>query len=882
LGAWGLGWEVWLDGQEITQFTYFQQAGGQVLEPVAVEITYGLERIAMALQKARDFRALRWNEHFTYGDVHLQSEQEFSKYAFEVADVERLRQAYTIYAAEAEAALVSGLVLPAHDYVLKCSHTFNLLDTRGAIGVTERQGMFGRMRDLSRRTAQLYLEQRQRLEFPWLAESAGLAAVAEPMGKSHTVSLPMTQTPQPLLFEIGTEEMPAADLEAGLEQLRRVIPELMTTLRLEYGSIKVIGTPRRLVVSVENLAPRQADLEQVVKGPPADRALDASGVPTKAAEGFARSRGVAVEDLQVVEMDGGRYVAATVRQVGRPTIEVLADALPQVIAGLKFDRSMRWNQTNVAFSRPIRWLLALYGSSVVPFEYAGLVSGRLTRGLRFVEPVEISVEVPVDYFAALKSQGIILDPNERKAVIAVQVQRLASGVHGQVPDDPALLDEVNNLVEAPTALRGEFEHQFLELPREVLISVMRKHQRYFPVFEQSGEEPRLLPNFIAVRNGDEKHLDLVTQGNADVIRARFADASYFIRADLKKPLHEYLPRLNLLTFQKDLGSMLDKTHRLVALVEDLALILDLSQAELEKTRRAALLCKADLATHMVVEMTSLQGVMGRYYAQHSGESADVANAIYEHYLPRFTGDTLPLSKAGLLVGLADRLDSLAGLFAVGLAPTGAKDPFAQRRAALGLVQSLIGWNLDMDIQQALRFAGGHLPVRFGADELSACLNFITERLRNSLLDQGYRHDVVDAVVLAQGRKPAGAARAVKELTEWVNRPDWHTILPAYARCVRITRDLDENYMVSPEAFVDEAEKALCKAIKIARVAERHEGSVGDMLKAFLPMIEPINLFFDRVLVMAEDPVLRTNRLGMLQMIASMADEVADFSHLEGF
>ncbi len=895
LGAWGLGWEVWLDGQEITQFTYFQQAGGMALNPVAVELTYGLERIAISLQRVNSFRDIQWSPALTDGDVNLQAEQEHSKYYFEVAEVERLRQMYDLFEAEAEACLARGLVLPAHDYILKCSHTFNVLDTRGAIGVTERQALFGRMRELSRRVAEAYVEQRQRLEFPFIkdnGEQDGIAARQHGAIRTPTPLLP--GAPLPFLFEIGVEELPAGDLDAALDQLGRRFPAMLDDLRLQHGALRVYGTPRRLVMVVEDLAPNQPDLEQIIKGPPAERAFDNQGQPTKAAEGFARSKGVTVADLQVREMEGGRYMAAVVRQAGRPALQVLAEALPELIASLRFDKPMRWNSSNVAFSRPIRWLLALLGegeqSQVAPFEFAGLQSGRTTRGLRFYQPAELEVFSTAEYFRLLSSQGILLDKEERRRAIDTQVRSLALQAGGAVLDDPALLDEVTNLVEAPTALLGAFDPSHLHLPREVLVSVMKKHQRYFPVVapikdgqpDDPGTPRPLLPYFIAVRNGDSQGLDLVVEGNEHVIRARFADADFFVREDRKKPLEDYLSRLATLTFQTRLGSMLDKSHRIRALVVDLAPLLGLSQAELAVACRAAELCKADLATHMVVEMTSLQGIIGRYYALDSGESKEVAQAIFEHYLPRYTGDQNPASLPGLVVGLADRLDTLAGLFAAGLAPSGNKDPFAQRRAALGLVQSLAAWDVDFDLRRALPAAASHLPVSSSPEIQAAVLDFIVERLRNILLEQSVRYDVVDAVLAAQGANPAAAVRAVRALSAWVARPDWHTILPAYARCVRITRDLDKKFIVDPAAFVEPQEIGLYRALQTAEAEPRAPGSADDFWNAFLPMIPVINRFFDTVLVMAEDPTLRANRLGLLQRITALAAGVADFSRLEGF
>jgi glycyl-tRNA synthetase len=423
-----------------------------------------------------------------------------------------------------------------------------------------------------------------------------------------------------------------------------------------------------------------------------------------------------------------------------------------------------------------------------------------------------------------------------------------------------------------------------------LISVMKKHQRYFPVHQITPDgQGGLLPYFIFVANKPFRQVGeacegepVIVAGNQHVIRARFTDAAYFVREDMKKPLESFVPRLETLTFQIQLGSMLDKTRRIVQLTEILARGLKLESSEIETARRAAFLCKADLATSMVVEMTSLQGVMGRYYALNSGEPKEVAEAIYEHYLPRHAGDITPKTRPGLVVGLADRLDTLTGLFAAGLAPTGSKDPFAQRRAALGLVQNLIVSNIDFDLIAAINEAASLLPVSLHPEDQKACLEFIIERQRNLLLEQGERYDVVDAILAAQGNNPASASQGVKALSTWVARPDWNAILPAYARCVRITRDLTERQPLEADLLVEEAEKTLFAALLAAEKTPRKAGSVDDFLNAFQPMIPPIDRFFDLVLVMAEDHILRRNRLGLLQRIAALADGVADLSRLEGF
>ncbi len=878
LGAWGLGWEVWLDGQEITQFTYFQQAGGVTLDPVSVEITYGLERIAMPLQRVRHFRNIRWNDAHTYGDVNLQAEREHSIYYFETANVERLREMYALYEAEANQSLENGLVLPAYDYILRCSHAFNVLDSRGAVGVTERQALFGRMRELSHRVAVAYIDERQRLEFPWMQEESGEQRVESSQDGKRSV--PAVTSSAPFLLEVGTEELPYSDLEAALAQLRERVPQLLDELRLEHGGVRVEGTPRRLVVYVEDLAAHQPDRQSVHKGPPASRAYDQAGQPTKAAEGFARSKGLDVSDLEVAEIDGGKYVTAKVFETGRPAVDVLSEALPGLVASIKFDKVMRWNASNVAFSRPIRSLLALYGEQVVPFSYAGYQSGRITRGLRFHEPVEISISEPAAYFDKLGAQGILLDPKLRKQAITDQVTDLIDQVGGLSEIDTGLLDEVTNLVEAPTALRGTFAEEHLRLPTEVLVSVMKKHQRYFPIWSKDG---KLMPYFITVRNGDGQYEDIVVDGNQQVISARFADAAFFINEDLKHKLEDFLPRLSTLMFQSKLGSMLDKSRRIEQLAARLAPVLDLDAQQTETALRAAALSKADLVTHMVVEMTSLQGIMGRYYALHSGETPAVAEAIFEHYLPRYAGDALPKERAGLAVGIADRLDTLSGLFAAGLAPSGTKDPFAQRRAALGLVQNLMAWQLPFDLRQGLAFAGENLPIPATEQSQAAALDFIVGRMRSLLIDiEGYRYDVVDAVLVEQFFNPAGVLQAVRELSKWVKDANWSTILPAYARCVRITRDQPEVYPVNSARFVDTEESVLYHALTEAERTPRRPGSVDDFLAAFLPMIPVINQFFDKVLVMAEDPAVRRNRLGLLQRIAALTKGVADFSKLEGF
>ena len=871
LGAWGLGWEVWLDGQEITQYTYFQQAGGLDLDPVSVEITYGLDRIALALQGKNSVWEMDFGAGVGYGDALLQAEIEHCHYYFNVADVDALKSIYDTYEREALRCLEAGLVAPAHDYNLKCSQLFNVLDTRGAVGVTERAAYFGRMRRIANKVSMAYVEQRQRLEYPLAGNKqwpvvSGQPSVVTPQSADGQIPADGDL----FVLEIGSEELPHGDLTSALGQLRAAVPAMLDAARLTYERVEVLGTPRRLAVFVEGLAARSADVESVVKGPPADRAYDKDGKPTPAAAGFAKSRGLLVDDLSVVEEGGKRYVSAVVREAGRPSLEALAERLPDLIAGLKFEKSMRWNATNVAYSRPLRWLLALHGPAVVPFTYAGLSSGRTTYGLRPFGSPTLEVAAAADYRPVMDGATIVLDPDDRKAAIAAGAAALAIAAGGAIPDDAALLDEVTNLVERPTPLLGAFEERFLALPPMALVAVMRKHQRYFPVYK--GE--KLLPHFIAVRNGDDEHLDIVRDGNEHVIRARFADAAFFYDKDIQRGLAEFVPELDKLTFQTQLGSMLDKMRRLERLVPVVAGMLGLGEAGRATADRAAALAKADLATSMVVEMTSLQGKMGGHYALRGGEPREVAEAIAEQY------EAVSRTPAGLALAVADRLDSLAGLFAAGLGPKGSNDPFALRRAALHLIENLTAHRQRFDLRAGLDAAGALLPVAWSDAARAEVLAFIGGRLEVVLREAGYANSVVRAALAEQTHDPYAARLAAAALSEAMQAADWPTLLNAYARCVRITRPLKETYAMRPDALAVAEERAVLDELLRAEAAK--DGSVETFI-ASLRRLEPgITRLFEAVMIMDEDAAVRENRLALLQRVAGLARGVAELAVLEGF
>ncbi|MCW5849074.1 MAG: glycine--tRNA ligase subunit beta [Anaerolineae bacterium] len=911
LGAWGLGWEVWLNGLEITQFTYFQEAGGTRLDPVSVEITYGLDRIAMAIQGARHFKDICWNDMISVGDVNLRPEFEHSTYYLDVADVETHLRLFEVYAQQAEHCLKHNLIFPAHDYVLRMSHTFNILDARGAIGVTDRTRYFGRMRQLSREVAQAYLREREAQGYPLLRLMGDYLPAPAPLPAEGG---PAPTEPADFVLEIGTEELPPQDLQGALDQLKAAFPRLLSEARLDYTRLDVLGTPRRVAVCIKGLADRQPDREVEVFGPPAQVAFK-DGQPTPALTGFARAQGVAPEAVQVRDREGKRYAAVVKTETGRPASEVLSEALPKLIAGLSFGKAMRWNPSNVAFSRPVRWLVALHGRAVVPFEYAGLQAGATTRGLRPQGSPDLPIAQAEDYGKVMRATGIVLDPAERRQMILEQARKSAAEVGGVISDDPGLLDEVVHLVEQPVAVRGSFEKEYLDLPQDVLITVMRKHQRYFAVLRDEGRRTKdggqtaehpssvvrpssLLPYFIAIANGNAAHAENIRFGNEAVVRARFADAAYFVKRDRQHRLEEFVPQLERITVHAKLGSLLAKTERLARLAESFGPAFGLSEQETQWLKRAARLSKADVATQMGTELTGLQGAIGRDYARSDGEPEAVALAIYEQYLPKSATDKLPGSPVGFALSVADRLDALVGMFAVGQQPTATQDPLGLRRTALGLARLLAegrrktddgGRATEVDdgrgavsLTQLIAEAAAVQPVAVDKVAQTAVRDFILARLEQWLRDQGGRYDLVQAVLAAQRDNPAGVVQGLQQLTAWTQQSEWSAFLTAYARCVRLVRSHTETFPLDPARFVHDAERGLYAALQVVEGQFDGANSLDQVFTAMQSLVAPINTFFDAVLVEDKDADVRTNRRALLQRIARLPMSLVDLSKVEEF
>ena len=684
------------------------------------------------------------------------------------------------------------------------------------------------------------------------------------------------------LLEIGTEEIPARFMAPALKQLQETAAKELQSTRLGYGDIKTYGTPRRLALLVTDLAATQQDLNEKKKGPAAKAAFDASGSPTKAAEGFARSQGVAVSDLFTEVVDGVPYVFALRKEAGKDTQELLPELCERLIKSLNFPKPMFWYSKDIRFARPIRWLLALYGSETVPFEFAGLTSSNVTYGHRFLAPQSCEITDPSVYSDLMKKLYVIADPKEREAQIAALVQEAAAQLGGHSVLDADLLEEVVNLVEYPKAVTGHFSLDYLEIPQEVLITAMRAHQRYFPVFDASD---KLLPHFITISNGTgDEYSANVRAGNERVLRARLADARFFFDEDRKKPLESYVSQLDKIVFMEPLGTMYDKTQRLVKISAAIADKLGLDELVKAAAKRAAYLAKADLMTHMVYEFPELQGTMGMHYARLSGENSDVARAIHEHYAPRFAGDEPAQTLPGAIVAIADKMDTLAACFGLGLIPTGSQDPYALRRGAAGVVTTLTEHKLTLSLTTLCEIALEGLAdklTRAKAEVAAQMEEFLLQRVRYSFTDQGLRYDVIDAVLAGTARDLPGLMNRAQVLQSKLDTPELTLLLTPYTRAANLTRDIAPGE-TDPALFISAAEKSLYEAAAAAKKAVETGAAAGDFGQVFAalsPLHEPIAHFFDEVMVMADDLTIRQNRLSLLLLVKELFLPLGDISKI---
>ena len=674
-----------------------------------------------------------------------------------------------------------------------------------------------------------------------------------------------------LLFEIGAEEIPAGFMPNILGQLKQLAETKLNDAHLPFESIETYGTPRRLALIVKGLSDTSAEISERHKGPSASIAYDADGNATKAAIGFARGKGLDVADL-VVE-DG--YIYAETKTAGVPAKDIVTDMLPQLITGLNFPKSMHWGDLDAKFVRPVRWLVALLDEEVIPVEFATVQSGNVTRGHRFLGADEITIKNAASYVETLKENFVMVDQDARRELISKQLHDIAASKNASIVWDDDLLEEINYLVEWPTALCGGFEESYLALPDAAIITPMKDHQRYFPLVGQDG---KLLPMFLTVRNGSDHSIEVVQAGNERVLRARLDDAKFFFNEDRKKPLIDRQDGLTKIVFQEGLGNLADKTERLLTLGRVFGEECGLHEDAAVVLERATELAKTDLTTGMVTEFTELQGVMGKEYALLDGESPEVAEAIFEQYLPRFAGDVLPQTEAGKVLSIIDKIDNIVATFSRGLIPTGSQDPYALRRQTIGILNILLGSEWNISLRPIFKASMELLNV--AADKQEELLNkveeFFTLRLKNIFLDREVPHHVIDLLLSNNELSVADAEGLVNALL--VNRIDENVeLVQAYTRMYNLVKDV-EYTGVNSDLLKEDAEKALFEAASKASEASLAAWESNDY--AAVVAVPAINKFFEDVMVMDKDEAIKANRLQLVRLAYSVMAIIGDISALK--
>ncbi|MEB1807588.1 MAG: glycine--tRNA ligase subunit beta [Bacillaceae bacterium] len=682
------------------------------------------------------------------------------------------------------------------------------------------------------------------------------------------------------LLEIGLEEMPARFVTDAMNQLKDKMEEWLQDGNVAYEAIEAYSTPRRLAILITEVAEKQEDMVEEARGPAKRIAKDEDGNWTKAALGFARGQGLSTDELFFNEVNGQEYVFAKKHIVGQETKTILPQ-MEDFIKSLHFPKNMRWNQYDLRYVRPIQWLVALYGDEVIPFEITNVQTDRKSLGHRFLGN-ETTITEPRDYVRALLAEHVIVNPSERKEAIRNQIKQIEEQNGWVIPIDEDLLEEVNNLVEYPTALHGSFDESFLEVPEEVLITSMREHQRYFPVHTKEGA---LLPHFITVRNGNHEFLENVVKGNEKVLRARLSDAQFFYREDQKLKIEDALARLKSIVYHEELGTLAEKVGRVQEISSQLATRLGVTDTS--TINRAAELCKFDLVTQMVYEFPELQGRMGEEYALKAGEAPEVALAIKEHYMPRFANDQSPSTMTGTVVSMADKLDTIITCFGIGLIPSGSQDPYALRRQAAGVIQIILDKNLSVSVEEvieiALNAAEEKQLLKRNSEEVSKdLLEFFKLRVKNTLQERGTRYDIVDAVLSETIGQVDTIVKKAQLLMEQIEAVTFKETVETLSRVTNIATKASHSANLSESLFVQEEEKTLYKVYletdeKVKRALET--GNVAEAYQALIETKETINLYFDNIMVMSDDEKVKENRLVQMKLLADTIQSFANFNSI---
>jgi len=895
LGAWGLGWEVWMDGMEITQFTYFQALGGLNLKPVTAEITYGLERLALYLQNVKSIFDIQYNEDLTYGDIYFNNEVQWSCYNFEKADTALWFRHFDDYEKEAKKLMAENLPVPAYDFVAKASHAFNLLDARGVISVTERTGYIARIRELARQIAESYVKSREQLNFPLLNRFKNRADSLEgskilPVEKlSDELLKGNASKREDYLLEIGVEELPATFVPIGIQNLTKALKGLFDKEGIAYESLKVDGTPRRLMAYVRGLSQGKPAQKTEKRGPAIEQAFDAQGKITPAGAGFFRSNGLEIvsladikdknhQVLSIRNVKGTDYLFANLEIPGAATAKLLADQLPGLILNLDFPKKMRWGSLDITFARPLRWIVSLFGKDLVPFEIADLKAGRSSYGHRQLAPQEIPLARAQDYFDALKAHFVMVESAAREKLITGQLDALEKQKGVKIISREQVLPAVINLVEWPETTMTAFDAGFLKVPKEVLISEMVEHQKYFPVVNADGS---LRNQFVITANIPPT--DQIREGNLKVLSARLSDGVFLYEQGLKVPLGQLNEKLKSVTFQKELGTVYEKVARIKKHALYLQKVLGISTPA--KVERAAELCKADLASEMVYEFPTLQGTIGKYYALEHGEDAEVAKAIDEHWMPRGENAPLPETPTGMVISLADKFDNIIGCFAVNLKPSSSSDPYALRRQALGITKIVIEAKCKLPLMETLKACLSHFPASMQKDGalLEEIKTFIVNRVKTVFLDYGFYKDEIEAALSFGFNDIYEAFCKVAALHIFRKENASFPLLNEVYKRAKGQLNAHRHDLFSSQLLKENAEKAL--AIDLQRIegafghaiANQDYGQAYSLIAQMQPSLAKL---FDEVKILDDDPKLAANRLGLLQKVFDLFAQLLDFSKIQ--
>ena len=880
LGAWGLGWEVWIDGMEITQFTYFQAIGSVLLDPISAEIAYGIERLAMYIQNVENIFDVRWNDTLTLGDIAKQNEWEWSTYNFEQSSTQMWSRHFSDYEQEATRLIEKKLPIPAYDFVLKASHAFNMLDARGAISVTERTGYIARIRDLARLVATGYLASREEKGFPLLPKER---SKDNPTTIHYPPSTFSAEKTDDFILEIGSEQLPATFIPIGMKNLENACKKLFQEAGLSYKAITCYGTPQRIAIYVQDLVEGTKTSEVEKKGPPLSSAFDSDGNPTAQGIGFFRSLGyekfpskasLEKEGFSIRSIKEIEYLFYTKKTPAESTKTLLQQHLPSLITNLEFPKKMRWGSYSISYARPIHWIVALYGKEVIPFALESLTSGQKTKGHAQLSPSYVEIHHPKEYLETLRAHFVLADPKERKQIILEQLEKAETSASGKALCVDKVLSQVLYLTEWPCLIQANFDPKFLSIPQEVLISEMVEHQKYFPLEDASSK--KLQNKFLIT--ADNTPCPLILKGNEKVLSARLSDGVFLYEQDVKTPLESFAEKLKTMTFQQSLGSMWDKVERLQKHVKVLHQFLPI--ADLSVVQRAAFLCKADLSSTLVAEFPELQGTIGKYYALAQNEPKEVAIAIEEHWMPLSESGMLPQTACAILVSLADKIDNLLGYFSVGLKPTSSSDPYALRRQTFGLLKMLIEGKYSINLEEVLMLCMNHFPKK--AEVIEDILSFITHRAKSLFEECGYRKDEMDASLQGKCIDPYLQLCKVQALHSFRLTPSFAGLYEVYKRAKGFL-DAKAKTTIEEAFFSHPREKALFTILQSTKKEIQNHLKTFDFFSTFTALSAlqpPLSALLEEVKILDPDPTIRTYRTALINEVFSLFEGLIDFSKIQ--